>query len=78
MNSIYCDDTGCLKRPTVQPHVELIMSEKECAISDLLRVHEYSYLQHVQNKCANIGGGSSGGSRSSLPPFYAPDGNNTT
>ena len=46
---------GCLRREQLQKNIEFVdeatYHNKPAPISDLMRVHETSYLQHLQNRC---------------------------
>eukprot|EP01038_Epipyxis_sp_PR26KG_P007318 gene7318-9972_t len=50
--SLLCGKNGCLRRVSLQNNIDWI--EADCinpaSLTDLLKVHEYSYLNHLENK----------------------------
>ncbi|KAJ1409956.1 histone deacetylase domain-containing protein [Ochromonadaceae sp. CCMP2298] len=82
---LLCGEGGCLRRVEVN-RIKWIDSDhlEPAPLTDLLRVHDYTYLRHLEQKCLSGGGGggSSGGVGSGvygggdtagvgLPSFYA-------
>lgn len=77
--SLLCGPDGCLRRKSLTDFIlwadgtsssdgyrhTTEFEGKPAAIADLLRVHEYAYLAHLENKCKGEG---------EMPYFYAPTG----
>jgi hypothetical protein len=83
--ALICGDNGCLRRPQLDESIVWVDEElvKPAPIADLLRVHEYTYLNHLENKCKtsserqNLQGFDScdqESNSSGIPHFYAPSG----
>ena len=65
--ALLCGDNGCLRRSELTEDIIWLDSSGICAppLVDLLRVHDYNYLRHLERKSAG---------ESKFPPFYAPIG----
>ena len=67
--ALLCGPQGCLRRRLLGDFVEWADAEptegRLAPLADLLRVHDYPYLAHLENKCKGEG---------EMPPFYAPHG----
>lgn len=85
---LLCGTDGCLRRSLLNDFIVWVPEQdvKPAPITDLLRVHEYSYLSHLQSKCSQssaidssdeaIGEKGSGTAKMQpMPSFYAPAGN---
>lgn len=63
---------GCLRRPRLEGIIWQAEEEiAPAALSDILRVHEYSYIAHLESKVKLLTGMHQSGS---MPHFYAPNG----
>lgn len=83
---VLCGTHGCLRRPEVAPHLLWLQESSSLSsssssvpaavpITDLLRVHEYSYLKHLQDQCDAAADNDDGKCvKRNHPPFYAPAG----
>ena len=72
--ALLAGNNGCLHRTPLQSYLSWLHSDtciQPAPLTDLLRVHEYSYIQHLQKKCASV---ESPTSYSDKPSFYAPAG----
>jgi acetoin utilization deacetylase AcuC-like enzyme len=51
--SLLSGDQGCLRRKELQSNIKWIPSllVQEAPLADILRIHEYSYIKHLENKC---------------------------
>lgn len=69
-------DNGCLRRSQLQPFIDWCDwdSLPEASLADLLRVHEYSYLKHLESKSQEAVR-REGCDYQEKPSFYAPGGN---
>jgi hypothetical protein len=67
--ALLCGPHGCLRRRLLGDFVAWADAEPTegqlAPLADLLRVHDYPYLAHLESKCKGEG---------ELPPFYAPHG----
>lgn len=82
--ALICGVNGCLRRPQLDESIVWVDGNlvKPAPIADLLRVHEYAYLKHLENKChaSSRQNHQSSENRnqksdsSRIPPFYAPTG----
>jgi acetoin utilization deacetylase AcuC-like enzyme len=65
-------EEGCLRRASLQSHIHWIDADTIAPppISDLLRVHEFEYLSHLESKCRQA----AGQAYDALPFFYSPAG----
>ena len=68
--ALICGPNGCLRRRSLTDFIVWAdgleqNGGKPAPLADLLRVHEYPYLSHLEKKCKGEG---------SMPPFYAPAG----
>ncbi len=66
--ALICGPEGCLRRKALLDFIEWLDIDglSSPPISDLLRVHEFEYLDHLEKKC--------GKEVNHLPYFYAPHG----
>lgn len=66
--ALLCGPEGCLRRKALADFVEWVDTDKLSSppISDLLRVHEFEYLDHLEKKCRK--------EVNHLPYFCAPEG----
>lgn len=66
--ALLCGPEGCLRRPALADFMEWIDTDKLSSppVTDLLRVHEFEYLDHLERKCRK--------EVNHLPYFYAPQG----
>ena len=64
---LLCGKYGCLRRSALQDHIEWGNSDnvKLAPLADILRVHDFAYFQHLQQKCKDS-------NDSNMPWFYAP------
>eukprot|EP01032_Pedospumella_encystans_P011509 gene11509-13377_t len=83
--ALLCGPDGCLRRPEVNEHIKWINSDNLTAapLTDLLRVHEYTYLKYIEDKCRAAAMMSSAAEKGTpnnhsvaaqFPSFYAPPG----
>jgi acetoin utilization deacetylase AcuC-like enzyme len=83
--ALLCGVDGCLRRPQLDESIVWVDENlvKPAPIADLLRVHEYAYLNHLESKCKtslerqNTQGfetHNSESNSSAIPSFYAPSG----
>ena len=68
--ALICGPNGCLRRRSLADFVVWAdgldqNGGKPAPLADLLRVHEYPYLAHLEKKCKGLG---------LMPPFYATTG----
>ena len=70
--NLLCGEGGCLSRSPLKDIIDFINADDlpNPPLVDLLRVHEYAYLQHLEEK---VRAHAKGGGRR-LPAFYAPAG----
>ena len=86
---LLCGADGCLRRSLLNDFVVWVPEQEvmPAPISDLLRVHEYSYLSHLQSKCLQTSAMAASDRTAEekdsdaamrmqpMPSFYAPAGN---
>ena len=77
--ALLCGDNGCLRRSPLENHIEWGNSDsvKLAPLADILRVHDFAYFQHLEQKCKVADASSLKGinrDESKYPPFYAPPG----
>ena len=76
--ALLCGDNGCLRRYPLQNYIEWGNTDnvKLAPLTDILRVHDYAYFQHLQQKCkdADISLSKFNNDISKNPSFYAPPG----
>lgn len=72
---------GCLRRAALREFVEWIDEQEitAAALTDILRVHEYAYISHLESKVKQSMASAADGSAAAMaptamPPFYAPKG----
>lgn len=67
---------GCLRRPEVSSFLQWIDDSRvpPIQLTDLLRVHEYSYLNHLMQKCQQLENSPQTTAPGPFPSFYAPPG----
>lgn len=68
--ALLCGPEGCLRRPALHNDIEWFDSDQLDVppLTDLLRVHEYEYIRHLEHKC------DTNRPYEGIPPFYAPSG----
>jgi acetoin utilization deacetylase AcuC-like enzyme len=85
--ALLCGSNGCLRRDGINNNIIWLNEDNnliEAPITDLLRVHEYNYINHLEQKCKNssinnheltsINDNNKNGNNYKLPNFYAPNG----
>lgn len=78
--ALLCGDNGCLRRLPLKNYIEWGDSDnvKLAPLADILRVHDFAYFQHLQQKCKDADGSSSKNINQDIskkaPSFYAPPG----
>ena len=74
--ALLCGPDGCLRREPLRSRLTWISDDlvSPASLVDLLRVHELSYLQHLENKCRSINIEKNANIQLNLPAFYAPNG----
>ena len=63
---------GCLRRAALDSNMEWMREDEivPASLTDILRVHEYAYIEHLEKKVKQ----SAGENQTGGPPFYAPKG----
>ena len=72
--ALLAGNNGCLHRAPLQSFLAWLHADayvQPAPLTDLLRVHEYSYINHLQKKCASVESPAYYGDK---PSFYAPAG----
>jgi hypothetical protein len=78
--ALLCGTNGCLRRDDLEGSIIWAREDnvRPAAITDLLRVHEYAYLSHLEAKCLSSINTTQTTERQNqvpIPSFYAPVGN---
>jgi len=73
--ALLCGDNGCLRRSPLENYIDWGNSDnvKLAPLADILRVHDFAYFQHLEQKCKDADASSLKG-ESKNPSFYAPPG----
>ena len=71
--ALLAGENGCLRREPLRPYVTWLEPEAvaPAPIADLLRVHDFTYIRHLQEKCRTSSGAAAA---AAMPTFYAPPG----
>jgi hypothetical protein len=72
--ALLCGQQGCLRRPLINSHIQWMDCDHLSVppIADLLRVHDYEYLAHLEKKCNQSK--TNDNNKGAYPFFYAGNG----